>query len=480
MTDLPGVGFLTVALAELEGVIRQDDAELRVGELPAVWDSGLAATLESLWADLPRLQSWNPQDGWRGGDAMTGNPFPSAYLLLFLLLARAPEGTWLRPSDLEQWVTERHPYWTGDAIRPSKRQPWVEKFLLGVAYNLRVVQAAKDEAGSWLVRLTPTGRWLLGMADTPPQEPAYAQTLLVQPNLEIIAYRQGLTTSLVAKLTRFAAWRNLGAACTLQLEPETVYRALESGQTFESIRLTLEQHGTRALPTAVLESLRTWSNKRDRLTVYPSATLMEFATADDLNEAMARGLPAVRISDTLAIVVNEDGIDYRHFRLTGTRDYALPPERCVTVEPDGVTFLVDLTKSDLLLETELPRFAELLDRSSVPGRRQYRLTPASLALGRTHGLTLTTLENWFHQRASQPISDSARMLMVAGQVDAPYFRRYLVLHVATAELADGVLQWPDTRVLIASRLGPTALVVTEENASLLRDRLEKAGINLAD
>src|SRR5262249_2002533 len=143
--------------------------------------------------------------------------------------------------------------------------------------------------------------------------PHFSKTLMVQPNLEIVAYRQGLTPSLIGKLTRFAAWTNLGAACTLQLEPETVYRALESGMSFEAIRLVLEQDGVRGLPPAVLESLRTWSNKRDRITVYPSAVLMEFMTADDLNEALTRGLEAVRIADTLAIVVNEEGIDYKHF-----------------------------------------------------------------------------------------------------------------------------------------------------------------------
>jgi hypothetical protein len=480
LTDVPDIAFLTVALAELEGVVRQSEGELRVGELPPTWDSGLSATLESMWADLPSLRTWNPQDGNRGGEARAGNPFPSAYLLALLLLARAPDGAWLRPGDVEHWITEHHPYWTGDAVRPSHRQPWLATFLLGIAYHLRMVRAGKEESGEWLVRLTPAGRWLLGLAETPLQEPAYAQTLLVQPNLEIIAYRQGLTTGLIAKLTRFAAWKNLGAACTLQLEPQSVYRALESGQTFESIRLTLEQHGTRALPPAVLDSLRTWANKRERLAVYPSATLLEFASADDLNEALARGLPAVRIAATLAIVVDEDAIDYRHFRLTGTRDYSLPPERCVTVEPDGVTLSVDLAKSDLLLETELPRFAELLDRTSATGRRQYRLTPDSLANGRAGGLTLGTLESWFHQRAGQSLSAAARLLMVGGQVDAPFFRRYLVLHLPTPELADGVQQWPETRALVSSRLGPTALVVPEENAPALRERLLKAGIHVTD
>src|SRR5207247_1596076 len=84
---------------------------------------------------------------------------------------------------------------------------------------------------------------------------------------------RGLAAALIARLTRFASWKNLGVACTLQLEPETVYRALETGETFESIRQALEQHGTRPTPAAVLDLLRTWANKRDRITVYPAATL---------------------------------------------------------------------------------------------------------------------------------------------------------------------------------------------------------------
>jgi hypothetical protein len=480
LTDVPDMALLTAALAEVQGVVCPADGELRADELPAVWERGLAATLKSLWADLPRMQSWNPQQGWRDGDVLAGNPFPSACMLAWLLLARVPEGAWLRPGDLEQWITEHHPYWQGDAVRPSKRTPWVAPFLLGVAYHLGVVQATRDANGEWVVRLSARGRWLLGLADTAPLDPAYSQTLLVQPNLEIIAYRQGLTTSLIGRLTRFAQWQNLGAACTLQLEPRSVYRALESGQSFDSIRLTLEQHGSRALPTAVLESLRTWSNKRDRLTVYPAATLLEFASADDLHEALARGLPADRIADKLAVVVNEDAIDYRHFRLTGTRDYALPPDRCVAVEPDGVTLAVDVARSDLLLETELPAFAEPVDQSAANGRRHYRLTPASLANGRAMGWTLGTLEAWFQQRAGQPLSPAARLLMVGGQVDAPFFGRHLVLHLPTAELADGVLQWPQTRGLVAARLGPTALVVPEEQAGLLREKLRQAGIHVAD
>ncbi len=286
LTDVPDAAFLTIALAEQEGMIQEIEGEWRAGALPAAWENSLAAALESLWLDLPRLSAWNPLDGWRGGEAPAGNPFPSAYLLTFLLLARLPEAASVRPETIEQWIIAQHPYWTSESLRPSRQKPWLETFLLGVAYPLRLVQARRGEDGEWRVRLSPTGRWLLGMGEAPNLETVHTQTLLVQPNLQIIAYRQGLTTSLIARLTQFAAWETLGAACTLQLRPETVYRALEAGQTFDSIRLTLEQHGTRSMPPAVVDSLRTWSNKRDRITVYPSATLLEFASADDLNEAL--------------------------------------------------------------------------------------------------------------------------------------------------------------------------------------------------
>src|SRR5262249_20287165 len=156
-------------------------------------------------------------------------PFPSAYLLALLLLSRLPAHAWAKPDAIEAWLSAQHPYWTNESIRPSRQKPWIETFLLGVAFPLRLVQAIKDPAG-YRVRLAPAGRGLLGLGEMP----AYpgtgsSRTLLVQPNLEIVAYRQGLTPSLIARLTRIAAWRTLGAACTLQLEPETVYRALESG-----------------------------------------------------------------------------------------------------------------------------------------------------------------------------------------------------------------------------------------------------------
>jgi hypothetical protein len=480
LAELPDGGLFTVALAQAERILETGEGELRAGPLPVSWEEGLPAALASAWASLPLVEAWNPLDGWAGSQSV-GHPYPSAYLLALLLLAQAPPDAWTHPDDVETWVCAHHPYWSGEDLRPSRRRKWVFRFLLGLAFSLRLVQAAKGKDAEWQVRLSPLGRWVLGLGERPAVTPPVTQTLLVQPNLEIVAYRQALTPGLIARLSKFAAWKTLGAACTLQLQADSVYRGLESGLHFDGMLQTLEQHGMRALPTAVVESLRTWANKRDRISVYPSATLFEFGSPEELNDALARGLPGTRLSDRLLAVAGEGQIEFKLFRLVGTRDYSLPPERCVDVDTDGVTLAVDPARSDLLLDTEIQRFAEPMDGTGVGSRRRYRLTPASLAAGRESGLNLTVLEEWSLQRTGQPLSAAARLLLDGAQPRrSARLRSVLVVHLQSEAVADGLVQWPGTRALIRERLGPTALVVALDDLDVLRERFETLGILLEE
>ena len=417
--------------------------------------------------------AWNAVDGWRP-DAPVANPNPSAWVLALMLLSRLPAECWIAPATMEKWMTTHHPYW-----KSNKTVSGMANFLLGVAYPLQLVEAAREGKGPWLVRLSVRGRWLLGLAEAP-TTPLFAQTLLVQPNLEILVYRQGLTPALIARLTKLANWKTLGAACTLQLEPTSVYRALEAGESFETIQQTLQRHGMKPTPDSVVSALRTWANKRDRIRVYTAGALFEFKSSDDLAAAQARGLPAVRLTDRLAVVANDQDIDYRHFRLTATRDYTLPPERCVEVDDDGVTLAIDLAKSDLLIDTEVRRFAEPLEVHNSNGRSRYRVTPTSLMQGRDSGVSLQTLETWFLQRSGNQVPAATKMLYLGSQLSPYALRRPVVLQVPTAEIADGLVQWPTTRSLIESRLGPTALTVAQENVETIRDRLRAVGVVLQE
>lgn len=471
---IPDPGIFAVTLGLAAGVLTEENGEIRASDFPLSWSSGLADTLIELWSGLPRLSAWSPAEGWRSGDAL-GQPHASALFLAMLLLSQLPENDWIRPDAVETWIQTHHPYWSHATTPQPVGMP---AFLLGVAYPLRLVQAVKTPEDDIAVRLSPVGRWVLGFSDSPPSLPHFQQTLLVQPNLEILAYRQGLTPELIVRLGKCATWKALGAACTLQLEPNSVYRALEQGETLESLLMLLDRHGMKPTPAPVIDALRTWSNKRERITVYPSAALFEFATPADLNEALARGLPAVRLTDRLAVVVKESEIDYKHFRLTGTRDYCLPPERCVEVDPDGVTLSIDLARSDLLLETEVQRFADPVVRSGLPQRRFYQITPGSLLAGRKKGVTLQGLEGWFPQRTGLPLSPAVRLLLSAAE-SAPWeLKRQVVLYAPSADFADGLEQWPETQPFIHGRLGPTALLVLDRDVEVISQKLQSLGMRV--
>jgi hypothetical protein len=491
LVDLPDTGQFTAALAVAAGLLVERQGELVAGDFPTVWAEGLSAALRALWAVLPQVQQWNAAHGGVPQEQV-GNPYPSAYLMCLLLLLQPAVDRWAPAAAVSRWVVAHHPYWHPGVTMAGKaetddhpallsadvEEQGLEKFLLGVAHHMRLVQSARDGEGNWLVRLSPLGNWILGRGEKP-LLPTFPQTLLVQPNLEILLYRQGATPELIAGLSRFARWKGLGAACCLQLLPETVYAGLERGETFDSILHTLQRHGIKPTPTPVIESLRTWSAKRDRITVYPSATVLEFLSAVDLADALARGIPAVQVGERLAVIRTDSDLDYQHFKLRGSRDYTLPPEPCIDVNDDGVTLQLDLNRSDLLLESEVRRFADEVDFQPQAGKRIFRLTPSSLARGEDCGLTIDALESWFLNRCGQPLSAAGRLLLASEQAPPSHVRRLTVLQVADESLAAGLMQWPETRELIAEQLGPTTLVVVEEVLPALQEKLSLLRMRLA-
>ena len=166
-----------------------------------------------------------------------------------------------------------------------------------------------------------------------------------------------------------------------------------------------------------------------------------------------------------------------HLRLVGNRDYEAKPQRCLTVADDGVTLTVDTPQADLLLEAEIGQFAEALPIESN-GVRRFRLTPASLRRATEPGRPLADVDQWFTDRTGAPLSPAGRLLLLGAQFPAPHSARVLVVRLPTVEMADGVVQWPGTRGLIAERIGPLVVVVEEENFAALCAALAELGVKL--
>ncbi len=363
--------------------------------------------------------------------------------------------------------------------------------LLGPAYQLGLVRAAEeDPSGRRVVQLTALGRYALALGPPPPPRSTFEHFLYVQPNFEIIAYRQGLNPALIGQLSRFALWTQSGAALEMKLTPEAIYRGLEGGLTPEKMLDRLARHSARPLPPGVAEAMKTWSSRRDRITYFAAATLVEFTSREMRDEALKLwpqddAKKPVVVSDRMLLVEDESSIPFDKFRLAGSRDYRRPPETCIEVEPDGVTLSLDLGRSDLFIDAEIAKLADEIpgeDRrdGQSPPRRRYRITAASLSRAVEDGITPTLITKWFAQRAAAEVPPAVRLLLHAAgpRPEPPRLSRPIVLTLPAADLLDGLLQHPSTRNSLGERLGPTTVAVPEEKLQQLRNALAEFGLGL--
>jgi hypothetical protein len=345
------------------------------------------------------------------------------------------------------------------------------------------------------VQLSALGRYVLGLGPPPPPQPTFEHFLFVQPNLEVIAYRQGLTPPLIGRLSRFAWWTKVGAAMELKLTEESVALGLEWGLSPEQMLEILSRHSQRALPGSVKDAVERWADRRERVVMYTAATLIEFGSPAERDRAAAswaeggEATAYLPVGDRFLLVENAQHVPTGRISTTAVRDYRLPPERCVSVEPDGVTLALDPARSDLLIDAELARFADEEpslgpDRPesgvSRPPARRFRITAESLARGLDLGMTGPMLSDWFRRRTGGDLPPAVGLMVRPTLPGARPWkaRRRLVLNAPDAALLDGVLQHPATRPLLGERLGPSTAVVPEESVDQLRAALKTLGIEI--
>jgi hypothetical protein len=473
---VPDAGVLAFEWAVAAGLFRPGTNEFVAEPSIPAWGDSAWQTLTILFARFFAVETWDPRKGYSPIEVGL-NPTPTAALMILDQLARTP-GTARTAVELAEPLWEHHPSWPSALSREDARAhgaEWIDAYLASVAFPLRIVELVPGEPRSF--RLTEFGRHLLCGEPEPPAPQSYPQTLTVQPNAEMIVYRQGLTPRLIAELSRFAAWKQFGPACTLELTADETYRGLESGLTLAVMKQTLDRHAMRPLPANVADLLRRWADKRERVTVYPSATLVEFLQPAELDLALSRGLVAIKLTDRIGLTADGRDPDFKALRLIGNREYDARPVKCVSVATDGLTLTVDAGQADLLLEAEIGRIAESLPMNGA-AHRQFRMTPASLRAANGRGMNLESLDRWLTIRAGEPLSPAGRLFITTAPAPVPRATTCRVVRLPTPEFADGLQQWPETAGLVLERLGPTAVVVDDVGLPALRALLEGLGITL--
>jgi XPB/Ssl2-like helicase family protein len=532
IAPLPHPAAFWMALARRVGLVEPDLSGQRLlAAPPGFWADNAVHLPQMIATGWLTLQTWHEPDGTPGAGSGAEPDLAVPYLrpAALLWLATLGDAEWVALEDLAGHLSARYPAWDrltltdppdrdapaardpGAAPASSRRGPAprgrakpgsgtlprgqvvLESILLGAAYPLGLVRAAEQQGtGRRVVQLTPLGRYVLASGPTPPPRPTFDQFLFVQPNFEMIAYRQGLTPHLVGRLSRFAQWSQIGAALELRLTRESIVFGLEGGLTPELMLETLGRHTQRPLPAGVVDAVRTWATRRERVTYYAAATLMEFGSAAERDQALESwptkdGDPPTPVGERFLLVDDERTIPFDRFRLTGARDYRRPPEACVTVEPDGVSMALDPTRSDLLVDAEIGRFADELPasqpgpgRSSEHGTRRFTVTAASLRRGMSRGVNPPQLADWYTRRTGGEMPPAVRLILAPRTSRVPPLKatHMMVLNLPSAELLDGLLQHPATSPWLGDRLGPRSVVIPEEHMPSLQNALKELGIGL--
>jgi len=504
------------------GLVEPDSTGERIlAASPEFWTDNAVHLPQMIATQWLGLETWQELESASEGGTAAMPALPYLRFALLLCLSALEENEWAAIEDLAAQLSERLPAWDrlsfaeeADASVVAQRRSALpagrarnrarsdgtprgvsvlESVLLGAAYPLGLIRAGNEQgSGRAVVQITPLARYVLALGPTPPPRATFEQFLFVQPNFEVIAYRQGLTPQLVGRLSRFAWWSQIGSALELKLTRESIVLGLDGGLTPEAILQTLTRHSQRALPAGVTDAVTNWASRRERVTYYAAATLIEFGSSSERDLALANwpvtDLAApIAVAERFLLVEDEKTVPFDRLRLISSRDYRRPPEICVLVEPDGVTMTLDPSRSDLLVEAELARFAEVLsDAQLEPAKmaptvlRRFAVTAASLRRATNRGMTPPQLVEWYTRRTGGEIPPAVRLLLAARTSRVPMLKaaRMLILNLPTAELLDGLLQHPATSPWLGDRLGPTAVAIGDDRLAPLQIALKDLGIEL--
>jgi hypothetical protein len=513
------VSFL-LALGGRLGLIKRAGERLLAAPIE-FWDENAVHLPQMIATAWMSLENWHESTG-EVRDRVDFAVVRHARAAALLWLATLDESEWVAIDDLANHLATLWPAWN----RPFLPDPQIAaqaprrksssrdrtrvqatagskartpdlftQILRGTAHSMGLVREAEErQSARRVVQLTPLGRYVLGLGSSPPPRPTFEHFLFVQPNFQLIAYRQGLTNQLIGRLSRFAWWVQIGAALELKLTRESILLGLERGETVASMLKALKKHSQRPIPPNVEDAVTNWANRRERVTYYAAASLIEFGSAAERDLALAswrtgsRSEPIV-VSDRFLLVEDDDTIPFDQLRQTSSRDYRRPADVCATIERDGVTLALDPTRSDLLVDAELSRFADEIPSEPAtsarphgpgPGPRRFVVTAESLQRGSSRGMTPAQLTEWYSRRTGAEIPPAVKLLLAVRSSSLPPLcpTRILVLTVTRADLLDGLLQHPAIHPWLGERLGAYSVTIPDDCLGPLSKALKELGIKI--
>lgn len=380
----------------------------------------------------------------------------------------------------------------------------IEAWISGPAWLGGLVQVAQSvESEAVCIQITDLGRFMMGHGEPPRKSSAIEKSLFIQPNLEGIFYRQGLAAGNLAKIVRLLKFTAIGPVIQGRLDEVWMRRMFASSYKLDRLLQELSELSAVPIASSVIETVRTWAGKSDRIRVYRSAILLETVDSQDRPDLIARfnaDDPTEPVGESWLIVADEEHIPFKGLRIVAQQDQARDPLQCVRPVGDGTSLEVDSTKSDLALEPQLNRFTKpsvmtgrhSQDDSIASTLRFYTIDMESLSKALEQGVTTEWIESFFKKRSGGPTPASVSLLWKCTEFSAKTaidttrlkqaeieMERILVLTCDDQMIIEGLMKLNATANLLGRRLGPNSVHVLEENLAMFMEQLGLCGLRVS-
>lgn len=355
------------------------------------------------------------------------------------------------------------PAWRDRAWQAHEKRliHWIVQGVLG---RLGMVELAADAR---LFKLTPIGRYALGVGEAPAEtESSDNDALVVQPDFEVIAYCDKCSPVVRRRLDTFCERLRGGVVSTYRLTKDSVYRGLKTGVTLEEYIHMLERHSRRGLPGNVVDQIATWKRKAASVTIHTNCKLVECLNADDAAQLLAQD-PQSHLLGERFVLVKSLPADAPH-----TVSYAKPDHRCL-VQEDGLVLRAPWDRSSLFVRRRLEEIGEV---AVVNGDLVLKLSKDHLQKDVDWGLHVAALE----ALVEEPLAPRYRTALRtwSGEANPPSVHSATLVRFDDAETCTSVMQLRDLAQYVEGRLGLFTVVLKPGALAPFKKSLKSLGLSI--
>lgn len=441
------------------------------------------------WSEFDSLALENPDDDVHLSlTARTGVRFIAARGYVLSILRRTQSTGWITTEAVEQLCSRLDATFMRETLKASGAQasPFVKAFLTRGLLWLGVMDQAHGSENAEVVRMTERGRKILGIDLEPSESSPQGMGLVVQPNLEIMAFLDGVALSTIFTIYRVGNRRSLADRVAIfTLSSESVQRGYAGGLNAAQVKELLTQ-GHIPLPDSVAFQLDDWERLHRRITLYTRGFLLRHADPEQLDLSVGQirhddGAEAVRLGPFTAFLTELSANSLRRLTERGVGfvlDYVgeLPP----CIEFSGSLHVRVLHAiSDILTLHELNEIADPVDDPKL-GYREFVINSDKL-LAHWPETPLKKAIEFFETHTVGGLPPEQKILLLSaiqGPPGAEIIEDVTVVSFDDEEIADAFADLSAANKVVRRRLGPQAFLVDSDQREQIAALFEKLGIEL--